>query len=470
MKTNKTKIALVNSPLLVGAGHHPLFPPLGLAYMAAVLEKNDFEVQIFDCPVCGTDHKKLRTELESFQPTIVGIGAMTPTIESALKSARIAKEVCPDSKVVMGGPHATFADKEILTDEKAVDIIVRGEGEETIVELSQQSPDLKKIGEIKGITFRKDNQIVQTTNRPFIQDLDSLPLPAYKYLPMEKYNITGRNLLSIISSRGCPYQCPFCVASQMFGAPFRARSPKKVLDEMEWLRDEYSAEGVAFQDDTLTFNKARALEICDGMIERKMKLPWGCGTRADAVTKDLVAKMSKAHCDEVMFGVESGCQRMRDLLKKKVTNEQCENAIKWTKEAGIFVTVSVILGYPGETKETLQESLEFVRRAEPDDVWLCHATPFPGTELRELVKSYGWKMSEDWTLYNTMNPIFEDPTFPAKDIAEIRKNFYNKFYSPKYVMRQAVKGYLKGNLYSKIMTRTGANYMLWRAMARLKLM
>jgi len=468
MKTNKTKIALVNSPLLVGAGHHPLFPPLGLAYMAAVLEKNDFEVQIFDCPVCGTDHKKLRTELESFQPTIVGIGAMTPTIESALKSARVAKEVCPDSKVVMGGPHATFADKEILTDEKAVDIIVRGEGEETIVELSQQSPDLKKIGDIKGITFRKDNQIVQTTNRPFIQDLDSLPLPAYKYLPMKKYNITGRNLLSIISSRGCPYQCPFCVASQMFGAPFRARSPKKVLDEMEWLRDEYGAEGVAFQDDTLTFNKARAVEICEGMIERKMKLPWGCGTRADAVTKDLVAKMSKAHCDEVMFGVESGCQRMRDLLKKKVTNEQCENAIKWTKEAGIFVTVSVILGYPGETKETLQESLEFVRRAEPDDVWLCHATPFPGTELRELVKSYGWKMSEDWALYNTMNPIFEDPAFPAKDIAEIRKNFYNKFYSPKYVMRQAVKGYLKGNLYSKIMTRTGANYMLWRAMARLK--
>jgi radical SAM superfamily enzyme YgiQ (UPF0313 family) len=202
------------------------------------------------------------------------------------------------------------------------------------------------------------------------------------------------------------------------------------------------------------------------MIERKMKLPWGCGTRADAVTKELVAKMSRANCDEVMFGVESGCQRMRDLLKKKVTNAQCENAIKWTKEAGIFVTVSVILGYPGETKETLQESLDFVRRVEPDDVWLCHATPFPGTELRELVKRHGWKMSDDWTLYNTMNPIFEDPALPAKDIAEMRKNFYNKFYSPKYLMRQAVKGYVKGNLYSKIMTRTGANYMLWRAMAR----
>jgi anaerobic magnesium-protoporphyrin IX monomethyl ester cyclase len=470
MSTTKTRVALVTTPLLQKRGNHPLFPPLGLAYMAAVLDQNGFEVKIIDCPVCELDHEKLKAELSAYQPTIVGIGSMTPTIESALKSARVTKEVCPNAKVLMGGPHATFADEEILTAEKAVDIIVRGEGEETIVEIAQQSPNMQKIGDIKGITFRKDNQIIQTANRPFIQDLDSLPLPAYKYLPMEKYNITGRNLLSIISSRGCPYQCPFCVASQMFGAPFRARSPKKVLDEMEWLRDEYGAEGIAFQDDTLTFDRKRAVEICDGMIERKIDLPWGCGTRADAVTKELVAKMSKAHCDEVMFGVESGCQRMRDVLKKRVTNEQCENAIKWTKEAGIFVTVSVILGYPGETKETLQESLDFVRRVEPDDVWLCHATPFPGTDLRELVKSKGWKMSENWELYNTMNPIFEDPALPAKEIAEIRKNFYNKFYTPKYVMRQAVKGYLKGNLYSKIMTRTGANYMLWRAMARLKLM
>ena len=470
MSVSKTKVALVTSPLLQKRGKHPLFPPLGLAYMAAVLEQNGIEVKIFDCPVCEFDHDKLKSQLDTYQPTIVGIGSMTPTINSAFKSARVAKEVCPDVKIVMGGPHATFADKEILTDEKAVDIIVRGEGEETILELAKQPQTSLKLGDIKGITFRKENQIIQTQNRPYIQDLDSLPLPAYKYLPMDKYNITGRNLLSVISSRGCPYQCPFCVASLMFGAPFRARSPSKVVDEIEWLRDEFGAEGIAFQDDTLTFDKKRAIEICDEMIERKLDLPWGCGTRADAVTKDLVAKMRKAGCDEVMFGIESGCQQMRDVLKKRVTNDQCENAIKWTKDAGIFVTVSVILGYPGETRETLHESLDFVRRAEPDDVWLCLATPFPGTELRELVKSYGWKMSDKWELYNTMNPIFEDPALPAKDIAEIRKDFYNKFYTPSYVLRQAVRGYIKGNLYSKIMTRTGANYMLWRAMAALKLM
>jgi radical SAM superfamily enzyme YgiQ (UPF0313 family) len=465
MSANKTKIALVNSPLLQEAGHHPLFPPLGLAYMAAVLEQNNFEVQIFDCPVNGMNHEKLKAELESYQPTMVGVGSMTPVVESALKSAHVAKEVCPDAKVVMGGPHATFAGKQILTDEKDVDIVVRGEGEETLLELVEQSPELKKLSEIKGITFRKDNQIIETQNRPFIENLDALPLPAYKLIPIKKYKITGMKLLPVISSRGCPFQCSFCVASQMFGAKFRARSAKNVLDELEWLKNEYEAEGIAFQDDTLTFDKKRALDICDGMIDRKLNLHWGCGTRVDVVTKELLAKMAKAKCDEIMFGVESGCQRIRDLLNKRVTTDQCVNAIKWAKEAGIFVTVSVIIGYPGETKETLQESLDFVRKVEPDDVWLCHATPYIGTELRALVESHGWKMSEDWKTYNTMNPIFEDPLLPAKEIAQMRKTFYNKFYSPQYILRQALKGYLKGNMYSKIMARTAINYNLWRAKA-----
>ncbi|MGA2524980.1 MAG: radical SAM protein, partial [Candidatus Bathyarchaeia archaeon] len=251
MKTTKTKIALVNTPLLEGAGDHPLFPPLGLAYMAAVLEQNGFEIKVFDCPIYGIDHEKLKAELSVFQPTIVGVGAMTQTFD-ALKTAYAAKEACPDAKVVMGGPHATFQDKEILSQEKVVDIIVRGEGEETLLELAKQ-PELQNINEIKGVTFRKDNQIVQTPTRPFIQNLDALPRPAYKQIPIEKYRINGKRILPVISSRGCPFQCSFCVASEMFGRTFRARSPNNVLDEIEWLKNEFGAEGIQFQDDTLTF-------------------------------------------------------------------------------------------------------------------------------------------------------------------------------------------------------------------------
>jgi radical SAM superfamily enzyme YgiQ (UPF0313 family) len=313
--------------------------------------------------------------------------------------------------------------------------------------------------------FRHGEEVVETPTRPFIQDLDALPWPAYKFVPIEKYWVHGQKLLSVITSRGCPYKCPFCVATEMFGQRFRARSAKNVLDELQWLKEEYGAEGVAFQDDTLTFDKKRAMDICDGMIERKLNLRWGCGTRADVVTKELLDKMAKANCDEVMFGIESGCERMRAELKRGVTNQHIENAIRWAKEAGMFVTVSVILGYPGETKESLQETLDFVRKIAPDDAWLCHATPFPGTHLREIVEQNGWKMADDWKTYNTMNAIFEDPNLPAKDIALMRKQFYDKFYTPGYILRQAKKGYIKGNMYSKIMTRTAANYNLWRVMS-----
>jgi anaerobic magnesium-protoporphyrin IX monomethyl ester cyclase len=463
-KVNKTtKIALVNPSLLEGTYGHPLFPPVGLAYIAAVLEQEDFEVRIIDCPICEINHEKLRANLASFEPTLIGIASMTSTIPSALKSARVAKEACPDAKVIMGGPHATFADKQILTEEAAVDIVVRGEGEETLLELAQHSPKLEKLHEIKGITFRKNDQIIQTPDRPFIQNLDELPRPAYKYIPIEKYRTNGKKVLPIMTSRGCPFQCTFCVASQMFGAKFRARSPKNVVDELEWLRDVYGAEGVSFHDDTLTFDRKRILDICDEIMERKIGLPWGCGTRADAVSKEVLAKMRKAQCNEVYFGVESACQKILDSVKKSVSVEQCEKAVKWAKEEGLFVGVSSIIGYPGETKETMKQTLDLIHRIEPDDAWLCYATPYPGTELRALVESLGWKMSEDWTLYDTGHPIFEDPLLPAEEIAKMRKNFYEKFYSPRYILRQTVKGYLRGNFYSKMMARSAVKHLLGRA-------
>ncbi len=465
-KTNRTKVALVNSPLLERAYHHPLFPPLGLTYLAAVLEQNGHEVEIIDCPVCEMDHERLKKELASFAPDFVGIASMTPTIPSALQSARVAKEACPQSKVIMGGPHATFADKQILSGEPTVDIIVRGEGEETLLELAQKSATLESLPGIKGITFRNDKKIVQNPNRPFIEDLDALPRPAYKYVPIEKYKIYGKKFLTIMTSRGCPFQCSFCVASQMFGAKFRGRSPKNVVDELEWLRNEFGAEGVSFHDDTLTFDRKRIIGICDEIISRKINVPWGCQTRVDTVSKEILAKMKKAGCNEISFGIESGCQEILDAVGKKVSIEQGEKAIKWAKEEGLFVAVSTIIGYPGETKETMMQTLDLIRRIEPDDAWLCIATPYPGTQLRALLESMGWKMSNDWTKYNTMNSVFENPLVPDEELTKMRKIFYNNLYSPGYVLRQFVKGNLKGNLYSKIMARTAVNYMLGRIISR----
>jgi anaerobic magnesium-protoporphyrin IX monomethyl ester cyclase len=455
-----TKIALVNSPLVT---HHPQLPPLGLMYLAAALEQAGHEIKIFDCPVCNIDHEKLKAELSSFNPNLIGISAITPTVDSAFHSARVAKEACPNSKVILGGPHVTFMDKQILVQEAAVDIVVRGEGEQTVVELAQHLSNSESLGGTKGITFRNnDGQIIQTPDRPVIQNLDELPRPAYKYVPLEKYRVYGRTHLPIMTSRGCPYQCSFCVASQMFGAKYRVRSPKNVVDELEWLRDVYGANGIYFCDDTLTLDRKRSLELFDEMKNKKIGLPWGCQTRVDQVPKEVLVKMREAGCQMIHFGVESGCQTILDAVRKSTSIEQCEKAVKWTKDEGIFAAVTAVIGYPGETKETVKQTLDLIRRLEPDDAWLCIATPYPGTELHAIVESKGWKMSEDWSLYDAMHPVVENPLLPSEEISKLRKTFYNSFYSPQYIFRQTVRGYLKGNYYSKIMARTAVGHMLWR--------
>jgi radical SAM superfamily enzyme YgiQ (UPF0313 family) len=461
-KINKTRITLVNPPLLEDNTHHPLFPPLGLTYLAAVLEQDEHEISIIDCPIDNLDHQKLSDKLESFQPKLIGITSMTPTINSAIQAAQNAKDACPDATVIFGGPHATFMDKQILKDEKSVDIVVRGEGELTLRELAQNELIPKNLQKIKGITFRKEKKILQTTKRPYIQNLDELPLPAYKYVPLEKYKIHGKIHLPIMTSRGCPFQCSFCVASEIFGAKFRARSCKSVVDELEWLRNEHGANAISFQDDTLTLDRKRILNICTEIEKRKINLPWGCQTRVDQVTKEVLSKMKKASCNLVSFGIESGCQKILDAVKKKITISQAQKAIKWAKDEGLFVAVSTIMGYPGETKEMMHQTLDLIRNIEPDDAWLCIATPYPGTDLRRLVEKKGWKMSDNWTHYDTMHPVFDNPNLPSEDLAEMRTKFYNNLYSPKYIFRQIIKGYLKGNYYSQLMAKTAAGYLLWR--------
>jgi anaerobic magnesium-protoporphyrin IX monomethyl ester cyclase len=460
--TEKVKVELVNTPHIQGDYRHPIFPPLGLAYLAAVLEQHNFEVKITDCPANHFTHAELKNDLVSFKPDIVGIASMTTTIPSVLESARIAKQVLPNCKVVLGGPHATFMDKQILAEEKAVDVVVRGEGEYTMLELAQTAAEPESLPKIAGIAYRNNGDIAQTPNRPPIADLDVLPRPAYHLLSMDKYRIYGRRILPLMSSRGCPHQCTFCVASQMFGVKFRGRTARNVVDEIEWLRHEYGAEGISFQDDALTYDRKRILEICNQMIDRKLQLPWGCQTRVDRVDEEVLSKMAQSGCDEISFGVESGSQEILDSVHKRVTIGQAEKAISMAKNAKMFVIISTILGYPGETKESLKQTVKFMQRLEVDDAWLCIATPYPGTELRSLVERQGWEMEDDWTKYNTMNTIFTDPAIPASEYVKIRETFYDSFYTPKYILRQIRKGYFGGNFYSKIMARTAANFLIWR--------
>ncbi|MGB9854255.1 MAG: B12-binding domain-containing radical SAM protein [Candidatus Bathyarchaeales archaeon] len=456
--TEKIKVALVNPPIIKGAFQHHPYLPIGLTYLAAVLEKNSYEFKVIDCAALGMDHKKLEGELASFQPDVVGITSMTPTAHSALLSAQIAKNACPESLVILGGPHAHFMDKKILFQEKAVDFIVRGEGEQTLLELLQCISSHCDPQKIMGITFRKDENIVRTPDRPFIEELDELPFPAYHYFPLKRYRLFGKMIFPIITSRGCPFQCSFCVTSRMFGKKFRSRKPENVAKELEWLINNYGAGAVSFYDDTLTLDKNRIIKLFEEIKRRRIDIPWDCQTRVDQVSEEILKGMKEANCQQVLFGVESGSQKILSLMKKGTTVEQNEKAIKLAKEAGLFVAISVIIGYPGETSETLEQTFNFIKKVKPDDVYVCIATPYPGTELRSLIENMGWKISNDWSLYDTVTPVFENPLLPTEEITRIRAKFYDDFYSPSYIITHM----FKKNLYSRIMARTAANHFIWR--------
>ena len=458
-ETRRLKIALISPPpASQWAFVDYQYPLIGLAYLAAVLEKEGHRVMVIDCPPQHLTYKHIDQEIGRFQPDIVGITSVTATFTSALKVAQNAKQTYPQATVVLGGPHVTIADDKFLLQHPEVDVVVKGEGEQTIVELSRFLSGQGILNDISGIAFRNNGQVVRTASRPCIQNLDELPYPAYHYFPLIKYRIFKKIGVPMLTSRGCSSGCSFCLVPQIAGNNFRARTSASVVNEFEYLKNRYQVDFVTFNDEIFTYDKKRVLDICSGIKKRRIKVPWDCQTRVDLVSKDLLQTMKEANCQLVNFGVESGSQTILDAMKKGVTVQQNEAAIRMTKDAGLSVTVSLVLGYPGETMQTMQQTIDFIKRTEPDDLYLFLATPFPGTELREVVGEIGWKISQDWNVYEMQTASFENLDLPFNQINKAREIFYNQLYSPAYIVRQA----LKGTIYSKIMVENGLHQLLWR--------
>jgi radical SAM superfamily enzyme YgiQ (UPF0313 family) len=247
----------------------------------------------------------------------------------------------------------------------------------------------------------------------------------------------------------------------MAGKEFRARDPIKVVDELEWLKSNHDAGAGAFSffDDAFTYDKERAIKICQEMRRRKINVPWDAQTRVDRISPEVLNAMKAADCQLLSFGAESGCQKILDSVHKKTTVEMNEKAVKMAKKAGLSVAMSVIIGFPGETKESLKETYDFIHRAEPDYVYLCMATPYPGTHLSSYLQELGWKVSDDWSKYDLQQPVFENPLLQGVDLIKSRREFYDRFYSWSYISRQ----YFKGTFYSKNMGRTALNDRIWRS-------
>jgi anaerobic magnesium-protoporphyrin IX monomethyl ester cyclase len=437
-----------------------VFIPLGISYLVAVLEEKGYEVDVVDCQVSRPNQKQLEDKFRSLNPDIIGVTTATVTYLPALKILKAAKAALPSCITMIGGPHVTVMDERTFTESADVDIVVRGEGEQTMLELASLVSDgnLKSLSEVAGITFRKNGQVYRTPDRPFIQDIDSLPRPAHKHFDVTRYKISGKIYMPIITSRGCPFNCAFCLASKMCGRGFRARSPSKVVDELEWLRDTFGAGAFAFYDDTFTFDLNRAIAICDEMKARKFDMPWDCRTRVDKVSKELLTKLRSTNCQLIHFGVESGSQQMLNTMRKGTTVEQNANAIKLAKECDILVAISLVIGYPGETPEMLQQTTDFIRRTKPDYVYMCEAVPYPGTELYNYVKQLGLEMTEDWNQYHEQTQVFKNTLLPLEKLEEAKKAVYDSFFTPTYYLRKK----LRGDFHSQIMARMALNHLVWK--------
>jgi anaerobic magnesium-protoporphyrin IX monomethyl ester cyclase len=400
------KILLINpAPTGTLKATGVLFPPLGLLYIAAYAEKEGHQVAVRDLAI-----RRKQEDIDFKKYDVVGISTDTTRHRQALRLAGRAK--ASGCTVVMGGPHPGYVDEEILSTRR-VDFIVRGEGEVTFAALVAALE--KKNGQfdsIQGISFRANGGVVRTAPRPFIEDIDGLPLPARHLINMDDYrrtNFGGRDITPLITSRGCPYQCVFCASSHFFGKKVRARSVASVLNELEEIYRRYHFNAVAFVDDTFNLFPKRVIELCQGIIEKKLDLWWWCLSRIDLLLRNeaMIKEMVKAGARSIFIGVESSSPITLKELRKGITVEETVQTVKMLKRNGLEIHASYILGGLHDTAEMIHETIRFARRLDTNVTQFSILTPYPGTAVYEEVKDRIFKWRSPWSFFDMQHLVFK---------------------------------------------------------------
>ncbi len=456
-KAKKMKITLVNPPYPPSVHSHPAFIPLGLAYLGAVAEKAGHKVTVIDCQAEKIAPENFRDRIAQTPSEIIGVTATTLLYKSAMKLVGIAKEVQKQAVTILGGSHGTFWGESALKEYPALDIVLRKEGELTFIELVEKLESKTSIGNVLGITYRSGNKIVRNADRPFIENLDSLPFPAHHLLPLEKLKHNGKIIFPLVSSRGCVYWCDFCSTVRMFGRGYRMRSPKNVVDEMQLIHDKYGIDQVTFYDDAFSVDRNRVVKICEELHSRHLRLKWDCGTRVDMVDRELLKTMHHAGCFAVWLGVESGSETILGAMNKKIKIDQTKIAYKTAHQVGLMTIANVVLGFPGETEQTALETIRLVKELNPDDVGFYIATPYPGTPMYEKVIENSWLRVTDFDKFDTAGPTFETPQLSMEKLAELRAKAYQDFYlRPSYVIKMMGRG----GVYGIAAVKTSGAYLL----------
>jgi len=453
----KTNVLLVNPSYdrkrYMGgfAGIGWIFPPIGLLYVASYARAGNpsLNIQVYDSQV---DRRDLSEVILAFKPGIVGISCQSALVYSTLATAKLIKRAFPDAVIIVGGVHASLRPFDLL-ESPGIDIVVRGEGEEAFLELCNKVPAREPLDGIPGICYKDRGEARSNPGRPLNMELREYPMPALDLVPLERYRIspdlrTGSRLGVMITARGCPYNCIFCANKLLTKRTYRARPIGSVIGEIEFYLRTYDMNQLLIYDDTFAVDRERTIELCNEFIRRGYpgRFKWWAEGRADALDEELLRVMKKAGCGVFSLGLESGNQRLLDLIKKDITLEQVRKAVGMIHDAGIDARATFILGLPTETREESLRTIKFAYSLPLDHVKFGIATPFPGTELWDIAVREGKvdPSAIDWTRlslmagYTDFMPLYYPEGRTPKELKKLQKSA-NLFF---YLRPKMIIGYL----------------------------
>jgi radical SAM superfamily enzyme YgiQ (UPF0313 family) len=418
--------------------------PVYLGYTAALLEKNNITVKVIDAVANDITIKDIIKCIKKDRFDLVVIETTTPSIKFDLIAAKSIKENC-NIKVVFVGPHATTFDAQLLKENQEVDFIIRGEFDYAILDLCKVLSSNGLLSKVEGLTYRdQKNNVIKNPNKPLIENLDEMPIPARHLFNMKKYDshLYKSPSFLMISSRGCPYQCTYCLWPQtMYGHKFRFRSAKNVVDEMELLVNKYKAKEICFDDDTFTVDKKRVIQICEEIVKRRLKIEWSCFGRV-GIDEETLRAMKEAGCEHIRYGVESGAQEILDRCKKNVNIKDIIETFKLTKKVGIHDYGTFMIGLPGETWKSIEQTINLAIKLNPYAVQFAMAIPFPGTEFYDEAKQRGFiRKGAKWSEFDgSASGVVRTEALTRADLDKAFALAWKRFYlRPQYVISSLIR-------------------------------
>lgn len=433
------KICLINPPWEVKKGSiwnqvRSSMPPLGLLYIAGYLETKGYNCDVRDFQANLDTWDKIEQTIDNDYYDIYGITATTSLAYNAYRIAALIKKRHRKTIVVLGGVHPTALPEEALTMGKA-DFVVRGEGEYIFLGIVKgEAPFL-----INGISYLKDGKAVHVGPPGLVHDLDSLPYPAFHKVNLKLYRpavgaYKRLPAINMTTTRGCPGRCTFCNSASV---KLRNRSAEHIYGEIKLLTEEYGIKEICFYDDTFTVYPKNIHKLCQLMIDNKIDVTWSCFARTDCVNESLLADMRKAGCHQVMYGIESSNKTILKNIKKGIHLEKNSIAVELAKKHGITVRCTFMLGNPGETPATIDETINYALSLDPDIALFNITVPYPGSEMFDWADKHGYLLSKDWRDYDLSVPVMSLPDAPVEVLKQKYKLAFKKFYfRPAFLMKQ----------------------------------